>query len=220
MRWLRENMSRRRGDEGVSLVEMMVTMSIMSVVGAMFATGIIQVFRANNLIETRAVAQAQLYMAFQRFDRELRYASWIADPGKVGTRWYVEFADADPTKCAQLRFDTTAQPAANGQDGAGILQLVRWTKGTPPTAASTWTTVASNLVEQSYQPFEMQPANSTPYSSASAGSQFTTANQRLRIRLTSRSAGSTTEVDTTFTAVNTSRDTLATNGCSEGRPTI
>jgi hypothetical protein len=56
-------------------------------------------------------------------------------------------------------------------------------------------------------------------SSAGAGANFATDFQRLRVRLATQVGGSTTAVDTTFTALNTSRDTQATNNCSEGRPT-
>ena len=44
--------------------------------------------------------------------------------------------------------------------------------------------------------------------------------QRLRVRVASQVGGKEPpRVDTTFTALNTSRDTPATNLCSEGRPT-
>jgi prepilin-type N-terminal cleavage/methylation domain-containing protein len=217
MRRIADPAAPQRDDAGVSLVEMMVTMGVMGIVMVVFTTGIAQLYWASRRTETQAVAQSQLYLAFQRFDRELRYASSISDESPVavgGTRWYVEFAEADPTKCVRLRLDTTANPPPNGQDGAGVLQLIRWTLGTPPTATSPWTTIASNLVADADKPFQMQAAGETPYATADAGQDFQSAFQRLRIRLTARVAGTRTAVDTTFTAVN-SAGTTQRNACRD-----
>ncbi|MET8148424.1 type II secretion system protein J [Actinoplanes sp. NPDC049668] len=213
----------RRDDEGLTLIEMVVTMSVMAIVMVVFTTAIAQVYWANNRIENSAVAQSQLHVAFQRFDRELRYASWIGTPAKVDSHtWYVEFAEADPTRCNRLRLDTTAQPTG-GQDGTGVLQLIRWTRGTWPTgspkpATSAWATIASNLVEGTDPPFDTQNVGAMPYATASAGQDFKTAFQRLRFRLTTRVGTNTATVDTTFSAVNSAKATQS-NGCSEGRPT-
>jgi prepilin-type N-terminal cleavage/methylation domain-containing protein len=212
---------RRADDSGLSLIEIMVTMGIMSVLMVIFTTAILQVYRTSAATESLSAAQSQLQIAFQRFDRELRYASWIAQPGKVGTTWYVEFAAADATKCGQLRLETPAGPAS-GADAAGVLQLVRWARGTPPAAGARGQTVASNLVTDSADPpFERQTAGAAPFADPSAevvGEDFATDFQRLRIRLTSRVGNQSTAVDTTFTALNTSRDTPAANNCGEGRP--
>nr|BFE76332.1 hypothetical protein GCM10020092_096330 [Actinoplanes digitatis] len=113
MRRTVETAAPRPDDEGLSLIEMLITMSVMSIVMIVFTTGIAQVYWANGRIENSAVAQSQLNVAFQRFDRELRYASWIGQPELVDSHlWYVEFAEADPTRCNRLRLDTTAQPSA------------------------------------------------------------------------------------------------------------
>jgi prepilin-type N-terminal cleavage/methylation domain-containing protein len=216
-----------RDDEGLSLIEMLVTMGIMSIVMVMFTTAIAQVYWATGRMENASVAQSQLHMAFQRFDRELRYASWIGEPAKVGSHtWYVEFAEADPAKCIRLRLDTTAQPSTNGVDGTGILQMIRWNGGTwpaggPKPAGSAWTTVASNLVVDANTgpPFETQGVGSMPYATASAGQDFQTAFQRLRFNLTSRIAKTTAKVDTTFSAVNSAKAIAQSNVCIEGRPT-
>jgi prepilin-type N-terminal cleavage/methylation domain-containing protein len=213
---------RRPDDHGFTLIEVTVTMGIMSVVMVIFTTAILQVYRSVNATESLSTAQSQLQVAFQRFDRELRYASWIAQPGQVGTTWYVEYAAADPTQCRQLRFETPTTPAA-GVNARGVLQLIQWTRGTPPAAGARGQTVASTLVTGGADaPFERQLAGATPFadpSAAAIGENFATDFQRLRVRLATQVGGKTTAVDTTFTALNTSRDTPATNLCSEGRPT-
>lgn len=205
---------RRPDDAGYSLIEVLVTMGIMSVVLTMFTTAIVSAYRATGSAEKRSIAQSELHRGFQRFDRELRYASWIAAPGQVGSTWYVEFAGVGGTECLQLRLEP-GTPAANPGDGTGILQLLRWTPGSPPAQTARGQTVASHLVIGAVAPFERQAANTSPY----ASSDFITDFQRLRIRLTSRVDDATSDVDTTFTALNTSRATAATHPCQEGRPT-
>ncbi|MET0495481.1 MAG: prepilin-type N-terminal cleavage/methylation domain-containing protein [Actinoplanes sp.] len=208
-------------DAGTSLVELMVTMAIMSIMMVIFTGAILQIYRATTDTESLTTAQSQLRLAFQRFDRELRYASWISEPGLVGTAWYVEFAGPADTGCRQLRLETVS-PDGNGVDGEGQLQLISWTPGAPPAAGDPGQTIAAQILTTGVAPFfERQAANGTPYASASAdavGTDFTTDFQRLRIQLTTRVAAGTAQVDTTFTALNTSRDTPADNVCSEGRP--
>jgi prepilin-type N-terminal cleavage/methylation domain-containing protein len=209
-------------DAGFSLIEVMVTMGVMSVLMVIFTTAILQVYRTSSATQSLSTAQSQLQIAFQRFDRELRYASWIGVPGKVGTVWYVEYADADAVRCGQLRLE--ASPAGDADaDAHGVLQLIQWNRGTPPAVAAQGQTLASMLITDGADPpFELQLAGSAPYANPSAdavGAGFATEFQRLRIRLTTRVGDHTTQVDTTFTALNTTRNTPATNGCSEGRPT-
>jgi prepilin-type N-terminal cleavage/methylation domain-containing protein len=209
-------------DDGFSLIELMVTIGVMSVVGAIFTAAILLVYQTTVRTESISIAQAQLQRAFERFDKELRYASWIAEPGRFGTAWYVEFAAADETQCRQLRFETAVPPERdNDIDGYGLLQMISWTRGTPPVAGTTGQTIASQLVTSDVDgPFERQAAGIPPTSGSGAvGSDFTPEFQRLRIRLTTQVGDTVAQVDTTFTALNTSRDTTDDNGCAEGRPT-
>jgi prepilin-type N-terminal cleavage/methylation domain-containing protein len=211
--------ARRRDDAGYSLVEVVVTMGIMSVLMVLFTAAILQAFRASGKAEAVATAQSELQRGFQRFDRELRYASWVAAPARVGTAWYVEFAGPDGTECLQLRLETAPASAPdNPNDGRGVLQLLRWQPGAPPAKNQPGQTVASQIVTEGVDPpFERQTATATaaPYTDSEYAPDF----QRLRIRLTSRVGTGTAQVDTAFTALNTSRSTPATHTCSEGRPT-
>jgi prepilin-type N-terminal cleavage/methylation domain-containing protein len=210
-------------DAGFSLVEVMVTMAVMAVVMVLFTAAILQAYRTSTTAESISAAQSQLHRAFQRFDKELRYASWIAQPGQVGTAWYVEFAAADGAQCRQLRFETSPSIRPdNATDGRGVLQLISWRSDTPPATGTSGQTVASQLLTDGVAaPFERQAAGTSPFagpSSGPVGTGFTTDFDRLRIRLTTRIGRSTAQVDTTFTALNTSRDTPAVNDCSRGRP--
>jgi type II secretory pathway pseudopilin PulG len=225
----------RPDDAGASLVELLVTMGVMSVVMMIFSGSILQVYRSATRTETQSDTQNELSRAFQRFDRELRYASWIAEPGTVGpasvnSTWYVEFAGADPTQCHQLRL------VPGSGSAQGVLQLLSWTKGSPPAPGTPGQTIASQIVTKTAAPdkpvapyFERQPYGATPYAAASpspsatpsgetVGAKFKSVFQRLRIRLTTRAGTATAHIDTTFTALNTTKQTPLTHGCSQGRP--
>ncbi|GGS74931.1 hypothetical protein GCM10010156_37180 [Planobispora rosea] len=225
---------RATGDAGVSLIEVLVTMGIMSVLMAIFTAGIVQVYRVVGSTESLATAQEQMHVAFQRLDREIRYASWIGEPGTDGDYWYVEFAyaelpDKDATtltkKCGQLRLDL----------GRGVLQLLRWTPGSPSGPEASRETLASHIATDVLRsatataeekaenvPFERILAGSEADDAEAVGADFVPDFQRLRIHLTAEvgdgdKAGST-ELDATFTALNTSRNTELDNTCEEGRP--
>ena len=204
-------------DAGFTLTEVMVTLAVMSVVMVVFTGGILQVYRTSAKAESISVVQTQLQTAFQRFDRQLRYASWISQPGQVGTAWYVEWAGYDGSLCYQLRLETAPASAAdNSTNGRGVLQMLSWPLATPPAPGAPGQTIAGNLVSpDGGGPFEVQAAGVT----AGGGSEFTPDFQRLRVHITGRAGESTAQVDTTFTALNTSRNTPATNDCSKGRPT-
>jgi prepilin-type N-terminal cleavage/methylation domain-containing protein len=208
-----------RDDAGFSLTEVMVTMAVMSVVMVVFTAAILQVYRTSGKAESISIVQSQLKIAFQRFDRQVRYSSWIAQPGKVGTAWYVEWAGYDGSQCYQLRLETAPASGQEGPNNArGVLQMRTWPRATPPAAGTPGQTIANNLMApDSSGPFERQAAGVS--TGSGTGSDFTPDFQRLRVRLTAQRGDSTAQVDTTFTALNTSRNTPATNDCSNGRPT-
>jgi hypothetical protein len=156
-----------------------------------------------------------LNLAFQRFDRELRYASWIASPQKVDKAWYVEFASSDAKECLQLRLEIKpAGVPVNPTDGTGVLQLIRWKPGSPPAKGTPGQTIASQLVTDAAGPFELVAAGATDADDPSYTPDF----EALAVRLTARVGKSTATVNNTFTALNTSRNTPSTHVCSEGRP--
>lgn len=208
--------SRRRpaGDAGVSMVEVLVTMAIMTTVGAVFTGAILQAYGAANKVETRAQAQAQVRLAFQRLDREIRYAYGISAPSTAqeaaadsGT-WYVEFLRVDSQtgvpECRQLQLKN------------GKLSLRRWTPSAPPASGQAGTVLASDIdmnvfatasAPGSPVPLERQVAGSTPF--ASAGSHYSPEFQRLRLRLVTVVGDQRMSSDVTFTALNTTRATAS-----------
>jgi prepilin-type N-terminal cleavage/methylation domain-containing protein len=214
---------RRADDAGFSLIEIMVTLGVMGAMMAIFTGAILNIYKTTTATETLTTAQAQLRLAFQRFDRELRYATWVALPGKVGNVWYVEFMAPAGGGCRQLRLDTAPTGSGTTADGLGVLQLMQWTPGSPPAASQKAQTLASQILTTNVPSFfERQSVNDAPFASAGAnavGTDFATSFQRLRIQLTVKVAAGTAQIDTTFTALNSSANLPDTaNACSEGRP--
>jgi prepilin-type N-terminal cleavage/methylation domain-containing protein len=193
------------GDAGLTLIELVVSMLIMSIFMVMFTGGILQMYRAANKTESATVAQAQVNLVFLRLDREVRYASGISLPGTYLGDWYVEYVNTSSgtAVCTGLRLNV-----ASGQ-----LQRRTWSElaAPAPTAApdpTSWRSLASDVTSVT-QPFTFLPADDT--------ASF----QRLELDIASTSGagttGSTRRTDITFTALNTSLTTTSDTVCSEGR---
>jgi hypothetical protein len=199
---LRRLRRRLGGDGGVTLAELAVTTGIMSMVMAIFTTGVVQLFKAGNKNELVAVTQAQLNNAFLRLDRELRYAAGF---GPVHTdlagNMFVEYVNTGTAsgtpECAQLELYAAT----------GVLRRQVWPQQTGQKPVNKWATLASQVVvaKSRFEPVR------------SSRSTF----QRLRVVLvvlTNPGNGQTeANTDLTFTALNSKSDTDPVSVCPEGR---
>jgi prepilin-type N-terminal cleavage/methylation domain-containing protein len=201
---------RPRDDRGFTLLEMVVSMAIMSVVMTVVTAGITQIYSAANRVDTGSYNRSQLTIAFRRLDAEVRYATWIATPGLVGTRYYVEYAV--PAGCRQLKLDT----------GTGVLTLYSWplTSSTPADPVA----LASNVaVISGVAPFTTYAIGAMPFATASAdpigiGKGYAPQFSQLRVRINVTTGATTTPFDSLFTAENSSTN-VNSSTCSSGRPT-
>jgi type II secretory pathway component PulJ len=214
-RWYAEQRRRRRtthghigergDDRGVTLAELAVTTGIMSVVMAIFTTGIVQLFRAGSKNEMVAVTQAQLNNAFLRLDRDLRYAAGISSPRPdTAGNTVVEYVTtgtgtaAGTSRCTQLSLDTASR----------TLRRQSWTQQTGARPTGRWAVLASQLdiVQSSF---------------TLAAPTENTAFQRLRVVLlvaTNPGGGQTrATTDLTFTALNSRASTDPNTICPEAR---
>jgi prepilin-type N-terminal cleavage/methylation domain-containing protein len=195
-------------DGGFTLLEVLVSMAIMSVVLVVVIGAITQIYSATARVDTTTADRDQLTVAFRRLDKEIRYATWMATPGLVGTRYYVEYAVPDGT-CRQLKYD------------GGVLSLSSWaTTGIPANPMA----LAGNLALISgTAPFTLYAPGSTPYASVSAGTagvgkSYSPEHAELRLQVNAVSGRTTVPFDTIFTAENITRNTAVANDCSKGRP--
>jgi type II secretory pathway pseudopilin PulG len=197
-----------RGDEGFSLIDIIVATSIMAVIMVIVTGGIIEVYSDVNKADSTSSARDQIGNSFRRLDRELRYATWVSPPGQVNGAWYLEFATN--TNCQQLVFQN------------GTLTKLTWVL--PSTTPGTPQTIASDLAQTgSTPPFTVYLPGNRPYASASPGTSGMGANYELehsqvRLRFSGHVGNVDLPLDVLFTAQNTNRNTPAANDCSKGRP--
>jgi len=200
--------AREPRDEGYSMLDVVMTTAILSVVMVITLGAILQIYSAVNRTEGTSFARDQLAAGFRRLDKELRYATWVAEPGQVGSRWYLEYAI--PGGCRQLVF------------GGGVLTLAKWTL--PGTVPGTPAAIAGELtVPAGTTPFTRYAPRSTPYATAGPGTTAMGRNYspdyvQVRVRFSAAVGQVSLPFDTVFTALNTSYLTPELNDCSKGRP--
>jgi len=181
-----------RYDGGFSLAETLVVLGIMSVISAIFTTGVLQIYRATGAAESDSITQSQLSQALLRLDKSLRYAYSIGAVHTEGSTPYVEYLvlTAEPgqssnaKRCLQLRL------AGSGSQNLQ-LQSRSWALASPG-SPSAWVPLASSL---------STVAGSAPF----VRTQPTTAvdHQLLTLRLAAQSGSATKTSVLTFTALNT-----------------
>lgn len=64
-----------RGEDGLSLAELLVVMSLLTVVGGIVVTGLVGGLRASALVQARTEALSELQVGVQRMTRDLRAAA-------------------------------------------------------------------------------------------------------------------------------------------------
>lgn len=143
-------------DGGWSLLETVVSMALMSIAGAIFSAGFVQVYSTFRRTQEQAAGQQQLTTAFLRLDREVEYATALSLPAQVGNDWYAEYLTGvgNTHTCVELRLSAAA----------GQLQRRTWTDGTT-IAPTPWVPLASGVTAvtaagATVQPFTLVPADS------------------------------------------------------------
>lgn len=181
-------------DNGFSLIEVMVSMSVMSIVVVLFTGGIMQLYQAQNRSEAVTSVSQQIHTAFVRLDRDIRYSAGISVPATVTSgNEYVEYeiTNTGAAICTQLRITP-----------AGQLQT---RKKIDSAVAGPWSVLASQLVD---------PSSFTRTPASVGGNAY----QQLVVSLTAQAGGAAaTEKETaafTFTALNTTTVTTSDSVCN------
>jgi prepilin-type N-terminal cleavage/methylation domain-containing protein len=205
---------RKRGesagdDQGFSLVELIVTMGIMSVVMAVASTALLQIYSGAKQIEQTSVAADQLDTSLARLERELRYATHVSGValGTAGNKWYLEFGipaedTSSPKRCRQLQFDLVHKS----------LRLVSWDlPGTNAGVAPV--TLATNLVlDSGVRPFTVyEPGTGTTGKTLPPGTVLAPDNKysMIQLQFKVRVGKIVQPVDNTFASQNITSDTVA-----------
>ena len=151
MRWVRKGLRRiREGDDGFSLPELLISMTIFAAFLAVITATVTTMFQDIRHTTTVNYAAAQNAHAFDAFDKEIRPASGVNIPG-LGTNgqdFYIEFLTTTlqgAPVCRQWRLVVATDQ----------LQQRSWTpvtSGTPTVSA--WTLVANGIVNTT-DPFSL-----------------------------------------------------------------
>jgi hypothetical protein len=141
-------------DGGWSLVETVVSTTLMAVAGALFTAGFVQVYSSFHASQEQSAAQQQLITAFLRLDREVQYAAGLSLPARVGDDWYAEYLTgvSGTRTCVELRLNAAARQ----------LQRRTWASGAT-ISPTPWVPVASEVtaVGPAVPPFTLLPADAT-----------------------------------------------------------
>jgi prepilin-type N-terminal cleavage/methylation domain-containing protein len=193
MRWIREGLRRRHEDDGFSLPELLIAMTIFAAFLAVITATVSTMFQDIRHTSTVNYAAAQNAHAFDAFDQEIRPASAVNIPG-LGTNgqdFYIEFLSTSlqgNAICRQWRLLVATDQ----------LQQRSWTpvtSGTPTLSA--WTLV-SNGVVNSTDPFTLTlPAD---YSQSDSVTMSLTDTQGVK-------PSATANTSTTVVAENTNANT-------------
>ena len=174
-------------DAGFTMIDMMVAMTLMTIIMAIFTGTIVRMYRVAGNVDGKSAAQASINIAMQRLDREVRYAKGISTPYLVNGNQYVDMLSfqrvgtANIQQCIQVRMVN------------GVLAQRTWTFNASPLNLSAWIPLASRLT--SATPFTYRPPNdSVGY-------------QQLTVALAGGSGSSADSNTITFIALNSDRTT-------------
>jgi prepilin-type N-terminal cleavage/methylation domain-containing protein len=191
-----------RDDSGVTMIELVVSMTIMAVVMTIFTTAVLQMYQAAHKTESLSNAQSELNTVFLRMDRMVRYASGISDVKRSGTTYYVGVAtvEADRPLCNALRLLG---------DPEHRLQIVTWDEqriNDPGYKKPAWTTLANDVIA---------PDDVPPFAFVKADANYNFDRLQLNLdALVGLNANKTrAETRIRFTALNTSLTTSASTVC-------
>jgi type II secretory pathway pseudopilin PulG len=174
-------------DAGFTLIDMMVGMTLMTIVMAVFTGAIVRMYRVANNVDAKSVAQASINVAMQRLDREVRYAKGISTPYLVNNNQYVDMLSIQRVGA------NTVQQCIQVRVVSGVLAQRTWTFNASPLNLTAWVPLANGLT--SATPFTYRPPNdSVGY-------------QQLTVALASGSGSSADSNTTTFIALNSDRTT-------------
>ena len=177
-------MRKESGDEGFTLIDLMVAAAVMTIVMAVFTANVVRMYRTSNYLQARSIAQTQIGTAMHRLDGQVRYAVGISEPYTAaggGQAVDMLVAQKNARTCVQIRA------------AAGVLTQRSWTYLANPLNLTPWRTLATGLASNA--PFDYLPPTDT------------LSYQQLAVTLT---VGTGTGKDVnaaTFTALNSDRTT-------------
>jgi prepilin-type N-terminal cleavage/methylation domain-containing protein len=206
-RRLARRFDRAREDRGFTLIELMVSILLLSVLMGIVTASIIGMFQGVRKTQGEATAIDANRAVVERLDKQIRFANAITSPGAGATAgtFYVEWQSGDtgqPQTCTQWRYVASTK----------ALQARSWTE-VPGAASPAWVTqilgvspIAGQNVFQPGKPDPRLSAASQPQKQQLTVEFQTTAGLQQR---------TTRATELTVTAVNTTSSLAPTGICSD-----
>jgi type II secretory pathway pseudopilin PulG len=148
--------TRRRPDDGFTVVELGVAMIVSALLLAMVVTALLSLVGAYRTVQDTTLSDDRGRVILDRIDRDLRQASAVNLPQTVGAAAFVEYETdvgppGAPPTCTQWRLDGSTHELA----------VRTWTLPAPAVAPS-WGTIASGVVNDLTAEPPFAVAGSTP----------------------------------------------------------
>ncbi len=199
---LRDGIRRDRGDEGMTLVELIVAIGIFTLVLVVFMGGVVMMTRGTVRADVTASSGDAVRLAFQRMERQVRYAESVNYPGTGASgRRYVEFrtgaavSSTGYAMCTQWRWDPSS----------GDLQSRTWRDVATPSVPA-WATLITDVEDD-----DSYTARRYPFEVLAANTSKNQPRQRLVLRLTvgDESADARVSSESTFVARNSTTGSVS-----------
>lgn len=190
-------------DAGMTLVELMVAMGLFTVLLGVFMSGVSVMTDATVRTQAAADSSDEVRRAYQRLDKQLRYASAVNRPGIAGGNQYIEFqttavAEGNEPMCSQWRLNASAD----------TLEFRTWPDRDTSVTASGWSTVASRVVND--------PTSDPAFTFLAVDENHT--KQRVAVFVdVQNNQGKGAELSSMFVALNTTPTTLTNEATTGGQ---
>lgn len=187
------------GDSGTTLIEVAVSAAVMAVAMAVFTTATVQIFQSVNKVDALSTAQSQIAAAFQRLDKEVRYASAISTPAQAGGNFFVEYTLITMTTntCVQLQMSPST----------GRLLRRAWSRDGVTVTPSEWAVLLTSV------------ASAAPFSVHAGDATFASPTLTISLGVSAGAGGSATSRETAvhIAALNATSTQPTATVCAEGR---
>ena len=204
---------RTPNQQGFTLIEMMISVSIFAVFVAIFIASVVGLARGTTAARVTAESSSGVLTVFQNIDRQVRWSDAINRPGSGSSgSTYVEFelpasSSADnTTRCVQYRYDPSQ----------GTIASRSWVTGVTPFPS--FSVKLTNVIPQATPnyPFTMLPAGDSARQALSLDLSAGTAGIS-EVHMTSRFMARNSSADSVTNADNNGDGTSDTQVCS---PTV
>lgn len=230
MKTIQQRLRRNRGDEGFTLTELVVTMSIMGVLIALVATVVVQAYRLQSRTVSRENDTTDVQLAVDTMGRALRLATYMSDVAPAGSKTdppnLPAFTQTDPASVTFTSLVGAAPDPSNTQAATDPVRiryslaggLLTQTVFTPTTTGAgklssfgttgTSRVLARNVVTSSSAPLfsyvYLQPDNSLSTTPPAVNASLLVRQVRIQLTIDSDGGGlsSGTTVDTTVINLN------------------